>query len=72
MAKYLAFLLFLTLSATVYAGEIQRFFRMFTEVGCAKTHTSMDIDEPMLICGQCVRMILNVKKVNDPLCAGIE
>ncbi|KAF8763982.1 hypothetical protein HNY73_022106 [Argiope bruennichi] len=67
--KYLTFLLLLTLSATAFAGEIQRFFQMFTEVGCAKTLNSMAINEPMLLCGQCVRMMLSVTKVNDPACA---
>ncbi|CAL1285025.1 unnamed protein product [Larinioides sclopetarius] len=70
--KYLAFLLFLTLSATAYAGEIQRFFQMFTDVGCANKGNSMAINEPMLLCGQCVRMILSVNKVGDPACAGIQ
>ncbi|KAF8763980.1 hypothetical protein HNY73_022104 [Argiope bruennichi] len=70
--KYLIFLLLLTLSATAFAGEIQRVFRMFTEVGCAKTYNSMDINEPMLLCGQCVRTVLSVTKVNDPACAGIQ
>ncbi|GBM33807.1 hypothetical protein AVEN_76178-1 [Araneus ventricosus] len=71
MMKYLALLFFLTLSSTAFAGEIQRLFQMFTEVGCAKTHDFMAINEPMLLCGQCVRMILDVEKSSDPLCAGI-
>ncbi|KAF8763977.1 hypothetical protein HNY73_022101 [Argiope bruennichi] len=71
--KYLAlFLLFLALSSATYAGEVQRFFQMFTDVGCAKTSNSLAINEPMLLCGQCVRMNLRVTKVNDPACAGIQ
>ncbi|CAL1285022.1 unnamed protein product [Larinioides sclopetarius] len=70
--KYLALLMFLALSGAAFAGEIQRFFQMFTDVGCANKGNSMAINEPMLLCGQCVRMILSVNKVGDPACAGIQ